>query len=101
MVRGLRRRLRHGRDQQHLLPPAYGPNLQGVARAGPGRISLRGQSEPVFDSSEKIEGGASATQEISGPGAALAGASGPYSLSTAAALAFEPGTIGIFPGVVA
>src|SRR5215468_6096421 len=101
VVRVLRRGFRHGRDQQYFLPTARRPDLQGMARAGAGRIHLRSQSESILDPSEEAERRESAAQEISGSGQALAGTSRPYPLSTAAALAFEPGTIGIFPGLAA
>src|SRR5262249_60552031 len=57
--------------------------------------------ESILDPSQEAERRESAAQEISGSGQALAGTSRPYPLSTAAALAFEPGTIGIFPGLAA
>src|SRR5262245_66276828 len=55
----------------------------------------------MLDSSEEAERRESAAQEISGSGQALAGTSGPDPLSTAAALAFGPGAIGVFPGLAA
>src|SRR5215475_16004223 len=82
VVRVLRRGVRHGRDQQYFLSTARRSNLQGLARAGAGRIHLHGQSESILDPSEEAERRESAAQEISGSGQALAGTSGPDPLST-------------------
>src|SRR5215510_3006592 len=101
VVRVLRRSIRHGRDQQYFLSTARRSDLQGLARAGAGRFHLRGQSESILDPSEEAERRESAAQEISGSRQTLAGTSGPYPLSTAAALAFGPGSIGVFPGLAA
>src|SRR5215510_11431555 len=90
LVRVLRRGVRHGRDQQHFLSTARRSNLQGLARAGAGRIHLRGQSESILDPSEEAERREGAAKEISGSGQALAGTSGPDPLSTTPEVAFGP-----------
>src|SRR5262245_47176152 len=86
VVRILRRGFRHGRDQQYFLSTARRSDLQGLARAGAGRIRLLGQGESILDSSEEAERRESAAQEISGSRQTLAGTSGPDPLSTAAAM---------------
>src|ERR1700743_3177880 len=43
----LRRGLRHGRGQRDLLPAAEGEDGARLDRTGPGRLSLRGEGEPL------------------------------------------------------
>ena len=49
LARALLVRLRHGRDQQHLLPPAHRGGRQGLGRADAGRLRVRGQGRPLHD----------------------------------------------------
>src|SRR3546814_3648969 len=56
LVRLLRRTVRHGGDQQQLLPPAQPGNGRQMARTGAQRLLLCGQGEPLSDADEEAQG---------------------------------------------
>src|SRR4051794_16563902 len=49
MVRALRENIRHGRDQQQLLPPARACHFRGLGAAGAAGVRVRRESEPFPD----------------------------------------------------
>ena len=53
VVRGVRRLVRHGRAEQHLLPAAAAVDRRAVGAAGAGRLPLRGEGGPVRDASDE------------------------------------------------
>src|SRR5438270_5314343 len=56
LVRTLCRRVRHGRDQQQLLPLAERRHIREVAQAGAAGFLLRGQGEPLSYPGQETEG---------------------------------------------
>src|SRR5437016_749980 len=97
MARALRRTLRYGRDQQHLLSPSRRDDLRRLGTPRPARLRLRRQGEPVPDAHEEAEGsrGAATAVLLAGDATRADVRSGP--LPAAAALACEPRTVRAFP----
>src|SRR5205814_6337652 len=56
LPRTLRVRLRYGRGQQQLLPPARSFHLRGVEGTRPVRLPVRRQGQPLPDPHEEAEG---------------------------------------------
>src|SRR5262245_41769174 len=96
MARALRRAVRYGRDQQHLLSAARRRHIRRLAPPCAARIPLRGQSEPVPDAHEEAEGSGlpAAAVLLARDSARRNLRSG--SVSAAAAMAGEPGALRAF-----
>src|SRR3954447_14346527 len=55
LARALRDALRHGRGEQHLLPPPNREDRPGLGRSEPARVPLCGQGEPLSDTPEAAD----------------------------------------------
>src|SRR5437870_1211060 len=99
MARALRRTLRYGRDQQHLLSPSRRDDLRRLGTPRAARLRPRRQGEPVPDAHEEAEGsrGAATAVLLAGDATRADVRSVLYQLlPAAAAMAREPRTVRAF-----
>src|SRR4051794_10526124 len=87
LVRLLRHAIRHGRDQQHLLPAAGENDVRRVGETCAEGVSLCGQGEPLPDAHEEAEGAGRAAAPAVCPRPAARPHLRAGALSTAAELA--------------
>ena len=89
--------VRHGRDQQQLLPAAGGADVPALARARACRVPLRGQGEPLSDAHEEAEGSGGTAAAVLRACRAARRDAWARALPAAAALAARSRSVAPFP----